>query len=59
MEKSFYTVYSQRLAGYLMQHGFPLIKLVEGGNGKNNFLFVNTKILKDYIDKWKIQKLNN
>ena len=42
-----------------MQHGFPLIKLVEGGNGKNNFLFVNTKILQDYIDKWKIQKLNN
>lgn len=60
MEKSLYTVYSQRLAGYLMMNGFPLIELVRSQNTrKNHFIFANTPMLKEYIDKWQIEKLNN
>lgn len=60
MEKSLYTVYSQRLAGYLMMNGFPLIELVRSQNTrKNYFIFPNTPMLKEYIDKWQIKKLND
>lgn len=60
MEKSLYTVYSQRLAGYLMMNGFPLIELVRNQNTrKNSFIFPNVPMLKDYIDKWQVEKLNN
>lgn len=53
MEKSLYTVYSQRLAGYLMMNGFPLIELVRSQNTyKNQFLFCNTPMLKEYMDRW-------
>lgn len=57
--KSLFTVYSQRLAGFLMLNGFPLIKLTEGQSGRNNFIFVNTEMLQDCIDKWIMQKLKN
>lgn len=60
MEKSLYTVYSQRLAGYLMMNGFPLIELVRSQNTrKNHFIFPHTPMLKEYIDKWQIERLNN
>lgn len=60
MEKSLYTVYSQRLAGYLMMNGFPLIELVKNQNTKKNcFIFPNTSMLKEYMDKWQIEKLND
>lgn len=60
MEKSLFTVFSQRLAGYLMMNGFPLIELVRSQNTlKNHFIFPNTPMLKEYIDKWQIEKLND
>lgn len=60
MEKSLYTVYSQRLAGYLMMNGFPLIELVRSQNTrKNYFIFPHTPMLKEYIDKWQIERLND
>lgn len=51
-----FTVYNQRLAGYLMQRGFVLIALAPRENRKNMFLFRNTPALHDAIDKWKIEK---
>lgn len=58
MTKSLFTVYSQRLAGYLMQRGFPLIKLVENSGNRNTFIFVNTPALHDAIDEWQILRLD-
>lgn len=56
--KSLYTVYNQRLAGYLMQNGFPLLKLLENPDShKNVFIFANNNMLHDCIDKWKISKI--
>lgn len=53
MGKSLYTVYSQRLAGFLMMNGFPLIELVKNQTTrKNYFIFPNAPMLKEYIDKW-------
>ncbi len=57
-ETSLMTIYSQRLAGYLMLHGFVLIRLLPNGtDNRNRFLFANTPALRDCIDKWQIQKL--
>lgn len=59
MEKSLYTVYSQRLAGFLMMNGFPLIELVKNQTTrKNYFIFPNAPMLKEYIDKWQIEKIS-
>lgn len=58
--KSLFTVYNQRLAGYLMMNGFPLLKLSENKRtGKNDFIFANVPILQDYIDKWKDSRVND
>lgn len=55
--KNLFTVYNQRLAGYLMMNGFPLIKLTENRQtGKNDFIFVNVPMLQDYIKKWQTEK---
>ena len=57
-ETNFITIYSQRLAGYLMLHGFVLIRLLPNGtDSRNRFLFANTPALRDCIDKWQIHKL--
>lgn len=57
-ETSLMTIYSQRLAGYLMLHGFVLIRLLPNEtDNRNRFLFANTPALRDCIDKWQIQKL--
>lgn len=57
--KSLFTVYSQRLAGYLMMNGFPLIMLSKNNKtGKNDFIFANTDELHDFIKKWQIEKSN-
>lgn len=57
-ETSLMTVYSQRLAGFLMMNGFVLIKLLPNkNNNRNCFIFANTPMLKDYIDKWQIYRL--
>lgn len=56
--KNLFTVYNQRLAGYLMLNGFPLLKLSENKRtGKNDFIFANVPILHEYIDKWQIEKI--
>ena len=41
--KSCFTVYSQRLAGYLMQHGYVLRNLIKNPKQKmNQILFTDT-----------------
>ena len=58
--KSLFTVYSQRLAGYLMMNGFPLLKITENDKTKkNDFIFPNTPILHDYIDRWQIERIKS
>lgn len=55
-----YTIYSQRLAGYLMQQGFPLLYLSKNHRTRlNRFIFHNSKILQDYIDKWQVIRVEN
>lgn len=59
-ETSLMTIYSQRLAGYLMLHGFVLLRLLPNQtDNRNRFLFANTPALRDCIDKWQIQKLKS
>lgn len=53
-QSTLFTVYSQRLAGYLMQRGFPLLDLTIGKDGRNVFLFKNTSALHDAMDRWMI-----
>lgn len=56
--KSLFTIYNQRLAGYLMLNGFPLLKISENQRtGKNDFIFANVPMLQDYMDKWQIEKI--
>lgn len=55
-----YTIYNQRLAGYLMQQGFPLLYLSRNHRTNlNKFIFRNSKILQDYIDKWQVVRIEN
>lgn len=58
---SMFTIYSQRLAGYLMQQGFALIAMVKNdGEYYNNFLFANTDELHKSIEEWKkLKSLKN
>ncbi len=57
-ETSLMTVYSQRLAGFLMLHGFVLIRLLPNEtDNRNRFIFANTPALRDCIDEWQIYKL--
>lgn len=50
-----YIVRSQRLAGYLMMHGFKLHALEEDkqGSGRNVFFFTNSKDLLERIEEYK------
>lgn len=53
-EKQCFTVYSQRLAGYLMQRGFKLRHLAKDEVSKKHlFLFANTEELQTAINEWK------
>ena len=58
IKTNFYTIFSQRLAGFLMMNGLPLIKLVpdNSGGSKNSFLFVNSAKLHELMDKWTAEK---
>ena len=49
------TIYSQKLAGYLMQRGFVLIDMQEDikPTGRNVFLFKNTPQLQSAIYEYK------
>lgn len=59
-ETSLMTIYSQRLAGYLMLHGFVLLRLLPNEtDNRNRFLFANTPALRDCIDRWNIEKLKS
>ncbi len=59
-ETSLMTIYSQRLAGYLMLHGFVLLRLLPNEtDSRNRFLFANTPALRDCIDRWNIEKLKS
>lgn len=53
---SLFTVYTQRLAGHLMQRGFVLIDLATNRNGKKVYLFANSPALHDAIDGWMLEK---
>ena len=57
--KSLYTVYNQRLAGYLMLNGFPLIEICKNKRtNKNDFIFANTDSLHNCIEKYQTYKIN-
>lgn len=52
-----FTVYSQKLAGYLMQNGFVLCRLVrDAKSGLNRFLFLNTEELQAAINQWQTNR---
>lgn len=51
-----FTIYNQRLAGYLMMHGFPLRFLVREEGALNKFLFDNNERVKNAIETWKKSK---
>lgn len=53
---SLFTIYSMRLAGYLMQRGIPLVDITINDAGRNMFLFNNTPALHDAMDRWMIQR---
>lgn len=53
-QTTLFTIYSQRCAGFLMQRGFPLLDINIGKDGRNIFLFKNTKALRDAMDRWMI-----
>ena len=56
IKTSLFTIYSMRLAGYLMQRGMPLIDITINDDGRNVFLFKNTPALHDAMDRWMIQR---
>ena len=53
-EKKTFIVYSQKLAGYLMQKGFVLVDMQPNLKhmGRNVFFFGNTPQLKSVIDEY-------
>lgn len=53
---SLFTIYSMRLAGYLMQRGIPLIDITINDTGRNMFLFNNIPALHDAMDRWMSQR---
>ncbi|WP_334305225.1 DUF5659 domain-containing protein [Enterocloster clostridioformis] len=53
-DKKSFIIYSQKLAGYLMQRGFVLIDMQPDlkKSGRNVFFFMNTPQLKSAIDDY-------
>lgn len=55
-DRKCFTIYNQKLAGYLMMHGFPLRDLVkdrrENAQKFNLFMFDNTQQLQNAISEW-------
>ena len=49
-----FTIYSQRLAGYLMLHGFVLVEIRknEDGSGRNVFYFNDSSELQQTIRQY-------
>lgn len=54
-KQKFMVVYSLRMAGYLMMHGFVLMDLREhiDGSGKKVFYFINSPELKKVMEEYK------
>lgn len=53
IKTALFTIYSQKLAGYLMQQGFLLARVVrDAETGYNKFLFRNTEELHTAINQW-------
>lgn len=54
-KQKFMVVYSLRMAGYLMMHGFVLMDLREhiDGSGKKVFYFINSPELKKVMEDYK------
>lgn len=59
-QKEFYTVFSNRMAGYLMQKGFVLLGVFPHRYqpGRNVYRFCDTPALHDAIDQYQIDKCN-
>ena len=56
--RGLFTIYNQKLAGYLMINGFPLIKIVQDRRtGRDDYLFPDTELLRDFVDKWQVERL--
>lgn len=53
--KDIITIFSQRLAGYLMYQGFVLggIRQDSEGSGRNLFFFKNSKNIQDVIKEYR------
>ena len=53
--KKYMYIFSQKLAGYLMMHGFKLLRINHNldDDTKNVFVFKNTKMIKDAMNKYK------
>ena len=60
-KQKFMVVYSLRMAGYLMMHGFVLMDLREhiDGSGKKVFYFINSPELKKVMNEYKELSKNN
>ena len=54
-ERKMKTIFSQKLAGYLMLKGFVLVGMEQGRNlsGKNVFYFNDSDELKSAMDEYK------
>lgn len=54
-EKKYKVIFNQRLAGYLMMHGFILVKIEpdRDGSGRNVFLFHASNELTESINQYK------
>ena len=57
-KQKFYTVFSLRLAGYLMMHGFVLMDMREhiDGSGKKVFYFMKSPELEKLIGEYNISR---
>ena len=60
-KQKFMAVFSLRMAGYLMMHGFVLMDLREhiDGSGKKVFYFINSPELKKVMEEYKELSKNN
>ena len=60
-KQKFMVVYSLRMAGYLMMHGFVLMDLREhiDGSGKKVFYFINSPELVKVMNEYKELSKNN
>lgn len=53
-----FSIYSQRLAGYLMYHGFVLVGMRQSddGSGRNVFYFNDSPQLQELINRYNTER---